>query len=993
MALTEPTVNDAIAKILSSMRSTWRESDVVTSENTQKLRGNNKRPDIIIAEPYAYPVIVETEFVPAATVEIEAISRLGEQLRSNGRSIYSSIAVRVPARIKDSNASDLIDELMDCGDIEYALYEGETTENFSRWPHSGWLKGSLEDLALLCQRSSIPEAVIEKAANILTEGVTDSAFLLSEMAKIKPGVIRKICEELKQAENHQTYRMAMAIIINAFIFHSELANGPGKLISVKSTSELDSDNNLNKTSVLKQWNKILAVNYWPIFDISKRILSTIPPAESKQLIEVLTRCADTLIEKQVTRSHDLTGSVFQKLIADRKFLAAYYTTPSAAALLVGLALNNTKAMPHINWDSAKSVSGIKIADFACGTGTLLSAAYARVSHLHELNGGNARDLHVPMMSKGLVGCDVLPAAAHLTASMLSGVQPTVKYEDSSILTVPYGKTDDDQLALGSIDLLDKQGHFDALSITSKSSGGTGQENVSTWGELVDGTFDFVIMNPPYVRDTGQEADKVGVANPMFAAFDVPDELQRKMSKKSKSLTQGTTAHGNAGLASTFFVVADRKVKPGGILALVMPLSLMSGTSWQATRDALTKNYSDLTFVTICGKGQHDSSFSADTGMGECLVTGVKNIAEPTKDDSKLNKANFIILYKKPSSKIAASEIARQVKSLKDGTKLRQVSDGPYGGTSISLGGEKVGYMAVAEIELGQEFKLNSIRDLSLAQTAYQLEHESTLWLPSVEEKDTIALNIVRLDSIAKFGPYHADVSWKSKDKPRGPFALEKSDGNTGDTYPILWAHNAEAERCLQFEHDHAGVIHTVKDAELQELLFKKAGVVLASASYCHFNQNFQFNSQSTGFQLTSRPVIGGRAWLSVKLSDLKKEKVLTLWGNTSVGLLLHWWHANKQQAGRGNIGKTALNSLPTLDIDKLTPEQLDIGDLIFDDFKERPLKPFNEITHDSVRHELDEAFFTKVLGLDSELFTADGAFALLRSKFDNEPSIQGSKLK
>jgi hypothetical protein len=42
------------------------------------------------------------------------------------------------------------------------------------------------------------------------------------------------------------------------------------------------------------------------------------------------------------RSHDLTGAVFQKLIADRKFLAAYYTTPASAALLAGLAIETGK---------------------------------------------------------------------------------------------------------------------------------------------------------------------------------------------------------------------------------------------------------------------------------------------------------------------------------------------------------------------------------------------------------------------------------------------------------------------------------------------------------------------------------------------------------------------------------------------------------------------------------------------------------------------------
>ena len=36
------------------------------------------------------------------------------------------------------------------------------------------------------------------------------------------------------------------------------------------------------------------------------------------------------------RSHDLTGAVFQQLIVDRKFLAAYYTTPASAALVAML---------------------------------------------------------------------------------------------------------------------------------------------------------------------------------------------------------------------------------------------------------------------------------------------------------------------------------------------------------------------------------------------------------------------------------------------------------------------------------------------------------------------------------------------------------------------------------------------------------------------------------------------------------------------------------
>src|ERR1039458_3844000 len=57
--------------------------------------------------------------------------------------------------------------------------------------------------------------------------------------------------------------------------------------------------------------------------------------------------------------------------------------------------------------------------------------------------------------------------------------------------------------------------------------------------------------------------------------------------------------------------------------------------------------------------------------------------------------------------------------------------------------------------------------------------------------------------------------------------------------------------------------------------------------------------------------IGGRAWTSVKLKSAKQEKALVEWGNTSMGLLLHWYHANKQQSGRGNVVRTSLDRKST----------------------------------------------------------------------------------
>ena len=149
------------------------------------------------------------------------------------------------------------------------------------------------------------------------------------------------------------------------------------------------------------------------------------------------------------------------------------------------------------------------------------------------------------------------------------------------------------------------------------------------------------MNPPFTLATVHEADRLNVPNPMFATFSSTAEEQKMMSDTTRRLTAPTSAHGNAGEASIFLVLADRKLKDGGVLALVMPLSLRVGDSWEDSRTMLRRNYSDLVILSIAGYGSQDMSFSADTGMAECLVVGRK-----TKTATK--RATFVVLKERPA---------------------------------------------------------------------------------------------------------------------------------------------------------------------------------------------------------------------------------------------------------------------------------------------------------------------------------------------------------
>jgi len=986
MPTTEHTINDALAEQLRATRTAWRDSDSVRSENTGMLRDSAERPDILVLEPNVSPVAIETELTPAITVEAEARARLGTHVRTTGRTILATLAIRLPSRLRNAGGASLRAAISSAKDFEIGLYTGTDPQNFTRWPRSGWINGDLAAISVLAQSASVPPEVIDRAADDLVNGVKEAAGLLNDVAGGHPGAVHRISQELRQEDGEQTRRMAMTILANAFVFQETLAGGPGDLSTVRTIDELrSSSGGLSKSAVLEVWRRILLVNYWPIFDIARRILEPIPAADAASLIESIAATAGRLLKNRLMRSHDLTGAVFQRLIVDRKFLAAFYTTPASAALLIGLAIDPNNPPAGETWANPESVKQIRVADFACGTGTLLSTGYQRIGQLHELAGGDAESLHPDMMADSIIGCDILPAATHLTASMLSGAHPTTQYQQSSIFTVGYGKLGAHGIGLGSLDLLDPHGRFEILDITARSIDAMGERERNTWKSLRYPSFHLVVMNPPFTRATGHEGNKIGVPNPMFAAFSSDEEEQRMMAAATKQLTEGTNVHGNAGEASIFLLLAHRKLLNDGKLALVMPLSLVSGDAWEESRRLLAENYGNMIVVSIAGRGSDEMSFSADTGMAECLV-----VAQKGRGPSK--RAHFVILYSQPESTLSGAITSKEVRNVISSGEMRKLEDGPVGGTPLRFGDEVVGQIIDAPLPEEGGWNVARVADLALAQIAYQLASRGRLWLAGMPRSAVANLSIVRLQTIGKVGPYHSDIAGVTQTgKVRGPFEIEPLRAGKIPTYPILWAHDAPRERALVFPADSEAVPRAGRDRAEQQQIERKIATIAATASHAHFNQNFQFNSQATAMQFTTVKTLGGRAWLAISLQSEKQEKALVLWGNSSFGLLLHWWHSNKQQAGRGNIGRLVLETLPVLDVTRLSAAKLKAAEKIFAEISSAEMLPMHEMDHDAVRHELDRRFGIEVVGLPAALFAVDGPVDLLRKKLAQEPSVRGRK--
>ncbi len=987
MATTEHTINDAIAELLRGTRWAWREKNVIRSESTQVLASSaSRQPDILVAEPHTAPVCIETEVLPAIAVESEALARLREDLSGSSRTILSSIAVRLPQRFRGAQGRALTKAIQSADDLEFALFTVKSDEEHTRLPQSGWLTGNIDGLSLLVQAATIPPFLIDEAANLLEIGVNQAAGLLEEYTATYPGSIQRIADELQQQDSIQTRRMATAILANAFMFHENLAGGPGALSKVRRLDELRNPlTGFSKREVLDEWEKILAVNYWPIFDIARRILAIIPTLGSPELVGQLARTAQALVARNLMRSHDLTGTVFQRLIADRKFLAAYYTTPASAALLVGLAVNSDTLLSNGDWSDAKQVKALRVADFACGTGTLLSTTYQRISQIHELHGGNTASIHPFMMERALVGCDILPAATHLTASMLSGANPQVTYDGSAIFTQPYGLQEDGKIALGSIDLLKDMALLEGSQITAKALESRGEADKKTWRFVSDSSFDLVIMNPPFTRATNHEGRHADVPNPMFAAFGSSDEEQGAMAEAARRLTKGVAAHGNAGEASIFLALANSKIRIDGMLALVMPLSLLTGASWEKSRALLANNYDELVLTSIAGGAEKVLSFSADTDMGECLVVGKRS-------GRKQTRATFVILEEKPDYPLHGMTVARQIRHLIDKSELRRLEDGPVGGSDIQFGGKKVGQAIDAPLPSSGSWKLARIVDLELAQTAYQLANRNRVWLPAQHSSTIATVQLKSINLVGRIGPIGRDINGKNPNGSiRGPFEVRRLQSNTYPTFPILWAHKADRERTMMFDADCEGVQRRGSSTQEQAVIQHKAETVVLTASHCHSNVDFRFNSQSTAMQFTARKTIGGRAWISIQLADANQEKSLVLWSNTTLGLLMYWWHSSKQQPGRGSIPSSALRSFPILDVTALSDTQLARAAQIFDETCQLPLKPLHELDIDKNRKLLDRRFYGEVLGLPDAILADGGPLDILRQKLSREPSIRGSK--
>ncbi len=910
---TEPNANNALGDLLRRMMPGCE----VRSENTQTFIDHpGRHADVLITAPGRSPVVVEAEYEPAPEAEKDASDRLGLKVVGGSRTVEAAIALRYPQAVE--NAYDVRQAVAEAR-LSYCVLH----EDGSRFPESGWLEGSVTDLADLIRLVSVP----------------------------------------------QTRRMACAIIANAMVFHQRIAGmheGVKPLLLVCGPGVANPQD-----ETLAAWAEILKINYWPIFAIAKDILEQIPGDPAAGLLRGLRETAQRIDATGVDNAHDLTGRIFQRLIADRKYLATFYTLPASAALLARLAVAK---MDGVDWSDAEAIGKLRIGDFACGTGALLSAVYEQIASRHERAGGDASVLHPVMMEEVLYGCDVMPSAIHITGSTLSGMEPSVSFGNSRLYTMPYGRQADGSVKIGSLELLQSSTELTLFNTSDPAlrTGSVGEETAAQVNvDIHDGGFDLVIMNPPFTRAgsdwEGNERQEDYVKQ--FRGLSTALDAQKEMAKQLSQYTKGTCYHGYAGIASGFAALAHRKLKPGGVLALVLPLSAAAGLSWQSFREMLARDYTDLMVVSIAANGK-DMSFSADTGMAECLVIARKNLAKD--DHSLLSRVHCTSLRRRPQGFAHAGAVATPIIGA---GYVRDIERGPYGGTPVFVGNEISGEMLRFDAgPNGESWAAVRLIDYSTAQTAYSLVC-SMLWLPAMPKP--MDLKIVPLTEVGERGIYDMNIVGKS---PAAPFT--KSHPSPTATYPSLWNHDAKKETRMVCAPD--------SQLQVRQGMEARAAAVWATASRSHINRDFTFGSQALAVAFTEWESIGGRVWPNVIFDDRRFDSAFAIWGNSTLGLLAYWWHSSRQQSSKASITISALSSLPVLDFRALSDEQLDTAQAIFEEFRDKELKPAYLADADPNRALLDRRVVCGLLGFDEGVYQGVGR---LSAKWCAEPSVHGGKAR
>ena len=755
-------------------------------------------------------------------------------------------------------------------------------------------------------------------------------------------------EKLTPREAEAVSRISSLVLINAMIFQEILASHDDRVATLGQV--VDEENVLGAFS--RQWRAILEINYYPIFHLARELLKRLPAhADIVARLRLLADAAQRIVSLRAALRHDLMGRVYHKLLADKKYLATYYTRVPSAILLVKLALGDD-AFP-LRWHDFNELMKFRIADLACGTGTLLMAAADTVTHNYVGAAAKAglkpdfADIYRVLSEEIIFGYDVLPSAIHLTASTLALRAPEITFERMNLFNMPMGGK---EAYLGSLEFLKgKDLRIRDLFGARLEAKQIGAEKEIALLDVNIPPLDLCVMNPPFTRSV--------IGNLLFGSF--PEKERSKMQSSLKNLVRNRQVQTSitAGLAAVFVALADRYLNSRGRLALVLPKSLLSGVSWEPTRELLRKKY--VLEYLVASHDPERWNFSESTNLSEVLIVARKK----NNNDTGNQTLKCINLWRNPASAFDALAIYYGLKN----NPLPPEFPNGQGALEMSLGKEKTSEVLTYQWEDFKNWHTwllpCAFAQSDLIRAAYHLM-QGRLWLPGFGLRGQFPL--APLNIFGSLGPDGRDI--------HDGFRLSKSK----TAYAAFWGTDTQTILTLsQGPNAYLSPLHRAKKGRplrRVEDLWPLAGKILLGARL------WLFTRRLWAVRLTE-PVLSNVWWplsLKVPFNQEIYEKTLALWCNCTLNLLILLAMRQETRGAWVQFKKPILAGLPILDLSKLSETQLDLLAAAYDEVAAKPLLTFPGMGTDPVRARIDAAI-GEALGLPD--------FSILRKLLAQEPVV------
>ena len=462
--------------------------------------------------------------------------------------------------------------------------------------------------------------------NLLMEPVRRAAAHLSHEGL--EGRLRSVLgmERLQDTDTHaDACTVSVLLLMNAALLHARLENAKGQAADLARAGLLhDAATGNEPVRVLREaWTAVLRYDYEPVFRPALNVLEALAAADAlggvNQAVRAVAAWAKENAETYVSMGMEYAGELFSRVLGNQASDGAFFTRQPAARLLAELALDATG---ETDWAARQMWKRLKMADLACGSGTLLNAYLEAVKDRIRKAGGDERtaaDFHKYAVERLVTGLDINPVSLQMAAGRMTLANPSVDYRKMALRAMPYGSVDGEAVRLGSLELLTDEDVVGPAAAPVADDGGNGQ----------GGLFDSSAVDPEVVQDV--EDRRLVMMNPPFTANDkkgrkftteVTKALQRRELQIRDRLAAGDEeAAGviDANSIQTMFTPLAEKVlaQDRAVLATIMPVTVCTGGSALPQRRFLASRFHIE--MIVCSHDPREPNLSTHTSINECLL--------------------------------------------------------------------------------------------------------------------------------------------------------------------------------------------------------------------------------------------------------------------------------------------------------------------------------------------------------------------------------------